>query len=523
MRFCWGCEMLIRRFALLSVVLLSMVLLGGCSGGGGSSSSSTPPAASPPTEVTGVFVDSPVSGLAYSTPTGSGLTNEAGEFQYLPGETVTFRLGNLTLGSASGATTVSPIDLVGATSIDNARQLGRTTRLTNLLLLLQSLDLDGDPENGIDLTGLDSQISALNMDLDFDSENFSQGNYRRLVNVLGGRYVAPRQALNHLLSSLNENVTVSVLSTQRTELFGSVEVTYNTTFTADSAGKITGISRDDGRGASITYDAAGRLANISETFPNTDVTFLETFTYDASGNTLSRSLSINDEVRTQTTFVYDDTGNVIEERSTTFGFGSVFVGLYYVELLLLPEILGIALPLATPDISSPLISPVAANNEQTIETVRLFEYNDEGVLLTITQQGPFNSVIQLNEERNCYEIEIQASFVAAGVSSFQPFSASALSLGTSFCDSGQTIELDDLGRIAEIRIEATNASSVTRFRYEGSLLILQETLSDGEQVAATTYSYDSFGELTQISDSLSGFERRRVSREYQRRVLTALP
>ena len=39
---------------------------------------------------TGIFAG-PITGLAYRTPTQSGITNARGEFEYVPGEAITFR------------------------------------------------------------------------------------------------------------------------------------------------------------------------------------------------------------------------------------------------------------------------------------------------------------------------------------------------------------------------------------------------------------------------------------------------
>ncbi|OJS99269.1 hypothetical protein BEE62_03670 [Marinobacter nauticus] len=68
------------------------------------------------------------------------LTNDNGEFQYQEGETVTFKIGQLTLGSAKGGATISPRDIASeAGSINVAR-------------VLQTLDDDGDPTNGITIS-----------------------------------------------------------------------------------------------------------------------------------------------------------------------------------------------------------------------------------------------------------------------------------------------------------------------------------------------------------------------------------
>lgn len=99
----------------------------------------------------GTLTDSPVAGIAYTTSSGlSGLTDASGHFNFHAGDTVTFRLGGLELGSlATTGTeeTVTPIDLVNALpGLDAAT---RQNVVTNLLVLLQSVDADGDPSNGI--------------------------------------------------------------------------------------------------------------------------------------------------------------------------------------------------------------------------------------------------------------------------------------------------------------------------------------------------------------------------------------
>ena len=76
---------------LISSIITTLALTG-C--GGGSDSSNT----SKPEIKTGLFIDSPVKGLFYETKTQSGLTNELGEFKYIEGETIKFKLGGTVLG-----------------------------------------------------------------------------------------------------------------------------------------------------------------------------------------------------------------------------------------------------------------------------------------------------------------------------------------------------------------------------------------------------------------------------------------
>jgi len=85
------CAQCIRGY----IVIGTLTLLSACGGG------SDDPPSSPVTASTGVFVDGVVVGLHYETPTFSGTTNNAGEYDFLPGETVTFSIGGVVLGSTT--------------------------------------------------------------------------------------------------------------------------------------------------------------------------------------------------------------------------------------------------------------------------------------------------------------------------------------------------------------------------------------------------------------------------------------
>ena len=91
----------------LTALALAISLTGCFSDGGGDDDSDAGASAS-----TGVFMDSPVGGLHYQSSSHNGTTSSAGEFQYNAGESLTFSIGDLELGSASGAAIITPLDLV---------------------------------------------------------------------------------------------------------------------------------------------------------------------------------------------------------------------------------------------------------------------------------------------------------------------------------------------------------------------------------------------------------------------------
>lgn len=132
----------------LLAVTCTAALLTACGGSNNSTSTPTNPTAPTtpttptPNTLTGTFIDSKVSGLSFKTDTQEGMTQN-GEFTYVEGETVEFKLGDILLGSTPAKPTVTPFDL------------GDDDKATNIGMLLQSLDKNFNPADGIDLTHID--------------------------------------------------------------------------------------------------------------------------------------------------------------------------------------------------------------------------------------------------------------------------------------------------------------------------------------------------------------------------------
>ena len=123
-----------KWFNSLSVVVVMSLTLTACGGGG---DGGTQPVAAPST---GVFIDSPVQGLTYSSsPSGlSGLTGPNGEFLYRAGDLVAFSIGGRQIGAAPGQPQITPFTLLGRTATPSVTHAG-PVNVAQLLLALDSV------------------------------------------------------------------------------------------------------------------------------------------------------------------------------------------------------------------------------------------------------------------------------------------------------------------------------------------------------------------------------------------------
>jgi len=92
----------------------------------------------------------PVVGLQFETPTCSGVTDHDGTFEFEDDEVVTFSVGSVLVGAARGAERLTVADIVAR--VDGKLDKLADPGLTNIARFLQTLDQDGNPDNGTTLT-----------------------------------------------------------------------------------------------------------------------------------------------------------------------------------------------------------------------------------------------------------------------------------------------------------------------------------------------------------------------------------
>ncbi len=178
----------LSKSAIIAPVFLVIVGCGGASDDGD-------PAASGDTSFTGALIDSPVSGVSYATDTLSGLTSSSGQFEYKAGETVTFSIGDIVLGSNKGQVTITPLDLLNTNTVND-------DAVVNMLRLLQTLDDDGMPSEGIEITST-TRNNALGVTIDFNQTITSFENDTSVTGLTQAPLVEAAGAISHFEGSLS--------------------------------------------------------------------------------------------------------------------------------------------------------------------------------------------------------------------------------------------------------------------------------------------------------------------------------
>ena len=169
---------------------------GGSSGSGSSTTNNNGSSSNTGPILTGTLIDSAVAGVSYQTNSNlSGLTSVNGSFEYRSGDQVTFQIGGTFLGTVTGGAVITPIELAGVSNTADRRVI-------NIARLLQSLDEDQDPSNGININSTTrSAMAGRSIVFDVPASSFSS-NESVLQVAIGKGLVASEDAINHLHGSL---------------------------------------------------------------------------------------------------------------------------------------------------------------------------------------------------------------------------------------------------------------------------------------------------------------------------------
>lgn len=290
--------------------------------------------------LTGQFIDSPVQGLYYETPSQSGLTNENGEFNYIEGETISFHIGGTKLGSAAAGDQLTPFNLSGIQPFTaenkilkslSSNKVNGFDRAVNIANLLQNLDADGNPDNGIDLNNAHKQLAGETIDISEKAVVFTKA--LASSDLLKNLDISTHRSLSEVLSHLYDNLNLSIESSQVSSFesssghdnSGNVSYEYNedgivtsqnidtdndgisdavTSFEYDQNGNLTRKENSQTKQVELMYyNGQNQLVGRSISSPKTGNSVTEVLSY--SDNQLSR-LEVSHENKTQiSSYSYD--------------------------------------------------------------------------------------------------------------------------------------------------------------------------------------------------------------------------
>lgn len=133
-------------------VCIGLIACGGSSGGGAATA-------------TGIFKDTNVQGLGYSSGGQKGMTSSDGRFTYEVGKDVTFSVGGVNIGSSKGQAVITPVDLIVNGNTDSVE-------VQNIVRFLLWLDSNGSTDDGITIPEAVSTIADTWAQVNFSAADF---------------------------------------------------------------------------------------------------------------------------------------------------------------------------------------------------------------------------------------------------------------------------------------------------------------------------------------------------------------
>lgn len=242
-----------RKIITTSVIMGAMFTLIGCGGGSSDTMDSvgTNPA-SVATTGTGYYIDSAVSGVNYTCGSQEGITGADGSFTFEVGSSCTFYLGDMELRGVDTGLLVDG-ENVYETDVGIAR-------------ILQSLDSDGNPDNGITIEAATVQALAGEGITSLPTSEADMDEMLAVIAANGGTEVSEEDAAGHMYTTLLGGKTFYVVGQ---ELSDATDIwvgkaTFNTDLTELTYIEAYGLDAGEIEIAAISIDG-NRLVFGSDT------------------------------------------------------------------------------------------------------------------------------------------------------------------------------------------------------------------------------------------------------------------
>lgn len=196
---------MIKKVFLQLIFILFFVGCGGGSDSNTSNNNSNTNDSNLLHNVTSTLIDSTISGVSYSCNGKSGLTDINGQFSCEENSTVFFTIGGIKLGNIiinANNQYITPAKLYNLSS-DNITDV----KIINFVQLLQSLDSDKEPSNGIDINQT-TREKFIGYILDISNENITEVDINNAVNFVGKNLISKNKALEHYINTLRNKLNI---------------------------------------------------------------------------------------------------------------------------------------------------------------------------------------------------------------------------------------------------------------------------------------------------------------------------
>ena len=434
----------------------------------------------------GFLIDSAVSGVTYETPTHLGVTGPGGSFRYASGETIRFSLGDTTLGNVAARAELSPFDLAGASVPVGMRDITAALEdddhpfeaVISAAVLLQSLDRDGDPANGIEVT---PEVAALfdGVSLDLNrpwreipnqfwlNHAIAQANGRGFFSVVHG-VVNPARALQQLYTTLGIDARTMGVSLEESDWDGDG--------TADDSVK-------------YQYDAGGNLTRAERRGGTGGIREVESWTWDANGNRINYEREAFGRKSTERR-QYDTQGKLTQVEVDDDGVPGTTVKFEYATDGRPVQVIfrGNSLEQTAERLGIPTISYLAFATTYTVTYGYDADGNPTGDVLT-----GFNAELGRNVVTRTYD---EHGNVIRSEGRLEQFDSSE---PVTVTISDYRYEYDGSGNITRKSVDEDGdgrAERVTRYEYDASGNVIRESVYLADKVLyITDYEYDSYGNL----------------------------
>lgn len=207
---------------------------------------------------TGYLLDSAIEGINYSNSNGTqNKTDSEGAFSYFSGDLLVFSIGNIIVGEYQAAVNPTGSIQIGDNPFKNKITPGALNSddqgVINRLILLQTLDDDGVPENGIVISNaIHTAAAETELDFTLPLQEFISGEFASFVDYLNDEQLFSSNMPRKIRSEIDALRHFGDLNLSLINL-GEVTTTYNSWWHGQGSCTDIGKSQFTVKNKSITF------------------------------------------------------------------------------------------------------------------------------------------------------------------------------------------------------------------------------------------------------------------------------